>query len=197
MVGSPTTGNKKERTKNLTHYIYEGYSKGKRVRICGDCEGCSRDDCGKCNNCLDKPKFGGKHIMKKACTMRKCHTKKRSVDYVYGRSTTAKKVRRCGVCKGCTRYDCGECICCLDKAKFGGQNTRKEACKMKKCRRKKKSVDYAYNRSRRANYVRRCGECEGCTRDNCGECISCLDKATFGGKNIRKEACKLKKCVMK
>mmetsp|Transcript_18537 Transcript_18537/g.58583 ORF Transcript_18537/g.58583 Transcript_18537/m.58583 type:complete len:341 (-) Transcript_18537:902-1924(-) len=39
---------------------------------CGTCAACLRPDCGKCTNCLDKPKFGGPGIKKQACTARKC-----------------------------------------------------------------------------------------------------------------------------
>uniref|UniRef100_A0A3B5JYT2 [histone H3]-lysine(4) N-methyltransferase n=1 Tax=Takifugu rubripes TaxID=31033 RepID=A0A3B5JYT2_TAKRU len=42
--------------------------------------------------------------------------------------------RRCGVCKGCnTEDDCGECINCLDKPKFGGPNTKRQCCVYKRC----------------------------------------------------------------
>mmetsp|Transcript_11034 Transcript_11034/g.24679 ORF Transcript_11034/g.24679 Transcript_11034/m.24679 type:complete len:141 (+) Transcript_11034:179-601(+) len=33
--------------------------KRKRAVACGRCSSCCRDDCGRCLNCLDKPKFGG------------------------------------------------------------------------------------------------------------------------------------------
>eukprot|EP00117_Sycon_ciliatum_P019900 scpid31430/ scgid17891/ Histone-lysine N-methyltransferase MLL; ALL-1; CXXC-type zinc finger protein 7; Lysine N-methyltransferase 2A; Trithorax-like protein; Zinc finger protein HRX; MLL cleavage product N320; N-terminal cleavage product of 320 kDa; MLL cleavage product C180; C-terminal cleavage product of 180 kDa len=42
----------------------------------------------------------------------------------------------------------------------------------------------------------RCGQCEPClTENNCGVCSNCLDKREFGGKNIKKQACKLRKCA--
>ncbi|XP_033836501.1 histone-lysine N-methyltransferase 2B isoform X2 [Periophthalmus magnuspinnatus] len=42
--------------------------------------------------------------------------------------------RRCGVCKGCNHEeDCGECINCLDKPKFGGPNTKRQCCVYKRC----------------------------------------------------------------
>ncbi|XP_035285794.1 histone-lysine N-methyltransferase 2A-like isoform X1 [Anguilla anguilla] len=42
--------------------------------------------------------------------------------------------RRCGRCKGCLHEeDCGECIHCLDKPKFGGPNTKRQCCVYKKC----------------------------------------------------------------
>ena len=45
-----------------------------------------------------------------------------SVDrYVYGARSTAAKTRRCGECEGCNREDCGKCVTCLDKPKFGGK----------------------------------------------------------------------------
>uniref|UniRef100_A0A3Q2XNI5 [histone H3]-lysine(4) N-methyltransferase n=1 Tax=Hippocampus comes TaxID=109280 RepID=A0A3Q2XNI5_HIPCM len=41
--------------------------------------------------------------------------------------------RRCGVCKGCNHEeDCGRCINCLDKPKFGGPNTKRQCC-YKRC----------------------------------------------------------------
>ncbi|XP_024122895.1 histone-lysine N-methyltransferase 2A isoform X2 [Oryzias melastigma] len=42
--------------------------------------------------------------------------------------------RRCGVCKGCNHEeDCGKCINCLDKPKFGGPNTKRQCCVYKRC----------------------------------------------------------------
>ncbi|KAM4725415.1 histone-lysine N-methyltransferase 2B isoform 2-T2 [Anableps anableps] len=42
--------------------------------------------------------------------------------------------RRCGICKGCSiEDDCGHCINCLDKPKFGGPNTKKQCCIYRKC----------------------------------------------------------------
>ncbi|XP_074539076.1 histone-lysine N-methyltransferase 2A [Halichoeres trimaculatus] len=42
--------------------------------------------------------------------------------------------RRCGVCKGCnTEDDCGRCMNCLDKPKFGGPNTKRQCCVYKRC----------------------------------------------------------------
>ncbi|CAL9705937.1 unnamed protein product [Knipowitschia caucasica] len=42
--------------------------------------------------------------------------------------------RRCGVCKGCNHEDdCGGCINCLDKPKFGGPNTKRQCCVFKRC----------------------------------------------------------------
>ena len=39
--------------------------------------------------------------------------------------------RRCS-CAGCLAL-CGTCTNCLDKRQFGGQGTKKKACKMRKC----------------------------------------------------------------
>ena len=43
-----------------------------RKAMCGKCEVCVRDDCGECNFCLDKPKFGGPNRLRKKCLMRRC-----------------------------------------------------------------------------------------------------------------------------
>merc|ERR1711865_1297874 len=39
---------------------------------CGSCEACRAKDCGECKNCLDKPRFGGPGVKKKACINRVC-----------------------------------------------------------------------------------------------------------------------------
>lgn len=44
----------------------------KRGRGCGSCPGCLRDDCGKCQYCVDKPKFGGPGRKKQRCSLRVC-----------------------------------------------------------------------------------------------------------------------------
>merc|ERR1712154_377748 len=39
---------------------------------CKKCQGCVRENCGKCANCRDMPKFGGKGTAKQKCIYRKC-----------------------------------------------------------------------------------------------------------------------------
>ncbi|XP_065917927.1 CXXC-type zinc finger protein 1-like [Dysidea avara] len=46
--------------------------KGKKRQGCGQCEACTKADCGKCRYCLDKKKFGGKERLKQCCVHRKC-----------------------------------------------------------------------------------------------------------------------------
>lgn len=50
---------------------------------------------------------------------------------------SAKKRKRtvaCGQCDACCRDDCGACLNCLDKPKFGGNGIRKQSCLERKCR---------------------------------------------------------------
>ena len=44
-----------------------------------------------------------------------------------------KRNTRCRTCSPCRTSDCGMCIYCLDKPKFGGPNRRKNACIHRKC----------------------------------------------------------------
>ncbi|XP_067874843.1 histone-lysine N-methyltransferase 2B-like [Heterodontus francisci] len=45
-----------------------------------------------------------------------------------------RRGNRCGCCKGCRNpEDCGKCVNCLDKPKFGGRNTKKQCCVWRKC----------------------------------------------------------------
>ena len=39
---------------------------------CKNCQGCLRDNCGKCVSCRDMPKFGGRGVAKQKCIYRKC-----------------------------------------------------------------------------------------------------------------------------
>ncbi|XP_053307542.1 histone-lysine N-methyltransferase 2B [Spea bombifrons] len=44
------------------------------------------------------------------------------------------RMGRCGACKGCeVMDDCGKCVNCLDKTKFGGPNTKKQCCVKRRC----------------------------------------------------------------
>ena len=62
---------------------------------------------------------------------------------VYGGSSNAAKVRRCGECEGCMMDDCGTCINCQDKVRFGGKGTKKKACVLRYCRTRKMEEDHA------------------------------------------------------
>ena len=49
-------------------------------------------------------------------------------------NSKAKKLsHRCGKCTGCLKEDCGKCHTCIDKPKFGGNGTRKQACINRSC----------------------------------------------------------------
>jgi len=48
-----------------------GMKRPRSVR-CGKCDGCERDDCGVCKNCVDKPKFGGIGQRKQGCVRKLC-----------------------------------------------------------------------------------------------------------------------------
>ncbi|KAJ1640524.1 hypothetical protein T492DRAFT_928529 [Pavlovales sp. CCMP2436] len=47
----------------------------------------------------------------------------------------SKRIRssRCGTCFNCLRPDCGACVNCSDKPKFGGNGVKKQACSGRKC----------------------------------------------------------------
>lgn len=49
--------------------------------------------------------------------------------------------------------------------------------------------------SDRARARKRCNECTGCKAVDCGSCAPCKDKKKFGGPNIRKQACKMRRCL--
>ncbi|XP_056255060.1 histone-lysine N-methyltransferase 2B isoform X1 [Seriola aureovittata] len=62
-------GHKFRKRKVLSRYAPGGV----RARRCGRCPGCLiEDDCAKCVNCLDKPKFGGPNTKRQCCIYKKC-----------------------------------------------------------------------------------------------------------------------------
>ena len=44
-------------------------------RPCGQCEACSREDCGECKQCKDKKKFGGPNKMRQRCCLKVCQNR--------------------------------------------------------------------------------------------------------------------------
>ena len=44
-----------------------------------------------------------------------------------------RRRRRCKECSGCLAKDCGECRCCKDMLKFGGEGRLRKACEARKC----------------------------------------------------------------
>jgi len=63
------------------------------------------------------------------------------------------RIRRrlaCGKCPGCKRSDCSKCINCLDKPKYGGENTRKQKCIKRKCQNAHKELRDISNNIARA-----------------------------------------------
>nr|4NW3_A Chain A, Histone-lysine N-methyltransferase 2A [Homo sapiens] len=52
-----------------------------------------------------------------------------------------------------------------------------------------------YFQGKKGRRSRRCGQCPGCqVPEDCGVCTNCLDKPKFGGRNIKKQCCKMRKC---
>ncbi|KAM6899546.1 histone-lysine N-methyltransferase 2B-like [Xenentodon cancila] len=62
-------GHRFKRKRITTPYLPGGV----RSRRCGSCKGCLvEEDCAKCINCLDKPKFGGPNTKRQCCIYKKC-----------------------------------------------------------------------------------------------------------------------------
>ena len=65
----------------------------------------------------------------------KKHKTSRSSSVAALASVTSKIIRRtaCGECEACVRDDCGDCVYCLDKTKFGGPNRQRKKCLYRRC----------------------------------------------------------------
>ncbi|XP_068425205.1 histone-lysine N-methyltransferase 2B isoform X2 [Clinocottus analis] len=84
---------------------------GYRSRRCGTCKGCNHeDDCGKCMNCLDKPKFGGPNTKRQCCVYKRCdQIEERKARRLSGRTAPkgASKRRRSSLSGGHSSNDEG------------------------------------------------------------------------------------------
>ncbi len=62
---------KRGRKPNNSESSTDKKAKKKLVR-CMKCDACLRDDCGECESCKDKKKFGGSGMLKRSCIHREC-----------------------------------------------------------------------------------------------------------------------------
>ncbi|XP_042900948.1 histone-lysine N-methyltransferase 2B isoform X1 [Parasteatoda tepidariorum] len=92
-----------------------------------------------------------KHSFKKSLKLGRRSEMKKTLKFSYksavkttsvkrSQRTSTKKLRtgklrkvRCKQCEGCLADDCGKCAYCLDKKKFGGPDTIKQACMYRRC----------------------------------------------------------------
>ncbi|XP_016323711.1 uncharacterized protein LOC107674282 [Sinocyclocheilus anshuiensis] len=72
--------------------------KKRNRRMCRQCVACLReDDCGKCDFCMDKPKFGGSNKKKQKCRLRQCKFQSRlHGQRAYRRRNVKPKLKRRG-----------------------------------------------------------------------------------------------------
>ena len=48
------------------------YNRRPRRKACEECDNCKKEDCGTCRQCKDKPKFGGRNVLRERCKERRC-----------------------------------------------------------------------------------------------------------------------------
>uniref|UniRef100_A0A8C9RGK5 Methyl-CpG-binding domain protein 1-like n=1 Tax=Scleropages formosus TaxID=113540 RepID=A0A8C9RGK5_SCLFO len=62
-----------ERSVSSLHALLQGGPKKRNRRSCGMCNACLHTtDCGSCDFCIDKPKFGGSNKKRQKCRLRQC-----------------------------------------------------------------------------------------------------------------------------
>lgn len=61
------------------------------------------------------------------------HKRSPSSCSIFSNSNRSRRVP-CRKCQGCLSSDCGRCLYCLDKPKFGGQDVKKQKCLKRRCR---------------------------------------------------------------
>ena len=184
---APNSGPYKPAPSNLVAQRQCSQKKRKRTVACGHCDACGRDDCGKCLNCLDKPKFGGQGIRKQSCLERKCRFPTSATITSLTVSTpdepTPAEARPPPKPANRDRQEWdefwGAVDCCMrlqSSPNLDSTIAERE--------------EHASKKTRTA----RCGSCAGCVRGDCGQCKNCLDKPKFGGRGIKKQACLSRVC---
>ena len=168
----------------------------RRGKGCGFCEGCKTiDDCGKCICCLDEAAADLLLMYAHTSTfffLDPYFSFKSSPVEVYarelGNAVPLSIIGNVNAARKDTSSDCsGRTVDTIHAA--GGQVSTKQH----------HGQDLPRKPAKPSSFARRgkgCGFCEGCkTIDDCGKCICCLDKPKFGGKNIRKQKCKVRRCT--
>lgn len=195
--------------------VWWAQKKRKRAVSCGACEACTRDDCGKCMNCLDKPKYGGHGVRKQSCLLRKCRNSNAVGSGAAGPSGDTRSAAGAspvkqkegmpandldvltqmkqpkGMSANETRDFWGAVQCCMQLA------ANESAAKMRPVTPVEDHRLCVGKRPKLASArLARCGACAGCTRGDCGVCKNCRDKAKYGGRGIKKQACLKRLCLV-
>eukprot|EP00092_Neocalanus_flemingeri_P014776 GFUD01015946.1.p1 GENE.GFUD01015946.1~~GFUD01015946.1.p1 ORF type:complete len:1168 (+),score=214.68 GFUD01015946.1:221-3505(+) len=177
--------------------------KMKRIR-CGECTGCMSDPCGLCSICQKAPQLCKtrwctnatmREVVKREKIPRTPKTPK--TKGVYQKGSNPRRFKRCGTCKGCNMPDCGACASCKMNEQFGDEmELGKAACLEIVC---EDPIDLYMTRldggeeGKAGHYEQQC-LCEGCTKEECGECENCKGDPKFGGTDNPVKICVHKEC---
>jgi len=174
--------------------------KMKRIR-CGECTGCMSDPCGLCAICQKSPQLCKskyctnatlREVVKREKTPRTPSSKTKSV---YQKGNNPRRFKKCGECNGCRMEDCGMCSSCKMNAEYGDQmELGKAACLEIVC---ENPIDLFMTRldgREGSGYYDKPCFCEGCTKEECGDCENCKGDPKFGGTDDPVKLCILKEC---
>lgn len=144
---------------------------------CGRCDGCQREDCGECFECLHKKKFGGDGSSKQRCMNRIClvHSTGDGGDLGRDMTTTNPPVSASAAM-----------VTPMKDLKPPAPETEEFS----------EAGDTSISTPRSSIARKRCGECEGCLRDDCGMCSECQRKSKFGGDGTSRQVCKERRCLV-
>ncbi|XP_053329105.1 methyl-CpG-binding domain protein 1 [Spea bombifrons] len=146
----------------------------RKVGDCGTCEGCcSTTNCGDCSACIELVQNPGQQN-KKTCLKRICRSNQEKIIIQPSdlKSFGTKKMTVFSV------FDQKQSLVTKEKPP-----QEKEAPRSQR------------HAGRRQN--RRCGECEACLQKvDCGRCDFCRDKPKFGGRNLKRQKCRWRQCLL-
>lgn len=183
-----------------------------KKQACGRCERCLRlDDCGSCDYCLDKPKFGGPNTKRRKCRQRTC--------VFYRQTQNGSRKRQ----NNSYRFDSNSLVASLTPSfmtSMASQRSKEKEPKktelstmvqqittslanqvekeaeQQQCNNNNASSSSSDGSNGRRRPAIQCHKCTHCAAPDCAKCRFCLDKPKFGGPGRLKQKCVERRCVL-
>eukprot|EP00057_Strongylocentrotus_purpuratus_P012758 XP_011667232.1 PREDICTED: histone-lysine N-methyltransferase 2B-like [Strongylocentrotus purpuratus] len=140
--------------------------KKRSLKRCEECVACQRqNDCGRCDYCLDKPRFGGQSIHRQKCRYKQCLRNGLTSYAVPKESVLDKPVP---VTVSSSTSSSFQTLPSTSTKVIQQRSSRK--CEQDKCEACRRKTD-------------------------CRKCDFCLDKPQYGGPNKKRQKCRKRQCL--
>ncbi|CAL8339737.1 unnamed protein product [Lota lota] len=157
----------------------------KRWMPCGQCQACLRtSNCGSCFNCKDKLNTLPNSFSRLTCQKRRCLCPIRKVGSQRCNRRLHLHLSITGGSPSCRTNDTEHSV------NIGLDDEEDDMSDEEGDDYDEDDEDWPKKRRRRA-----CGTCDAClSTTDCGTCDFCVDKPKFGGRNTKRQKCRLRQC---